>query len=213
MSNTGGHGGDAPMNVKEVGTTTVACPMLSPTNYTIWALRMKVVLRIHKVWTTTDLGTEDNDEKKYLVMGLLYQAIPESLIMQIGDVDTSKALWESIKALYVGADRGKEARLQTLNSEFDRLTMSEKESIDTFAGKLSGITSTSASMGETSEELKMVKKLLKSILRNFFSHCGVAQPGPRFEDSGVRGCRQVVESLRGKGEGGGRRRRRFEGVV
>ncbi|KAL4592129.1 hypothetical protein LXL04_005114 [Taraxacum kok-saghyz] len=142
MSDKEGDGGDtrsAPVKLKEVGTTTVACPMLNPTNYTVWALRMKVLLRIHKAWTIIDRGEEENDGKNNLAMGLLYQAIPESLIMQIGDVDESKTLWESIKSRYVGADRVKEARLQTLNTEFDRLRMNETESIDSFSGKLSEI--------------------------------------------------------------------------
>ena len=47
--------------------------------------------------------------------------------MQIGDVDTAKTLWESINMRHVGADRVKEARLQTLAAEFDWLTMSESE--------------------------------------------------------------------------------------
>ena len=57
--------------------------------------------------------------------------------MQIGDVESSKDLWESIKARYVGADRVKEARSQTLRTDFDRLKMNETESIDNFAGKVS----------------------------------------------------------------------------
>lgn len=82
--------GPPPVRVKEIGSTTVACPMLNSTNYTVWSLRMKVVLRIHKVWTIIDPGTEENEEKKYLAIGLIYQAIPECLIIQIGDVDSAK---------------------------------------------------------------------------------------------------------------------------
>jgi len=155
-----------PVRIKEVGATSVACPMLNQTNYMVWSLRMKVVLRIHKSWSVIDPG-EENEEKNYLAMGLLYQAIPESLIMQIGDVDEAKVLWESIRARHVGADRVKEARLQTLTADLDRLKMQETDTIDAFAGKLSGISSQSASLGESIEESKMVKKLLKSVPRKF----------------------------------------------
>ncbi|KAI3501587.1 hypothetical protein L1887_29473 [Cichorium endivia] len=157
----------APMRIEEVGTTSVACPMLTSTNYTVWALRMKVVLRIHKVWTVIDPGTEKNKDKDFLAMGLLYQAIPESLIIQIGDIESSKTLWESIKARYVGVDRVKEARLQTLTAEFDRLRMTESETIDAFAGKMSEIASKSSALGESIEESKIVKKFLKSLPRKF----------------------------------------------
>ena len=148
---------DEPAVIREklVGGTSVSCPMLTATNYAVWAMRMKVVLKIHKAWIVIDPGTEDNEDKKYLAIGLLYQSIPESLIMQLGDVDSAKALWEAIKARYIGAERVKDARLQTLNSDFDRLMMTETESIDSFAGKLSGIASKSAALGESINETKL----------------------------------------------------------
>ena len=168
MSDDGGDGGVIPpVKIKEIGTTSVACPMLNSTNYTVWSLRMKVVLRIHKAWSIIEPGTEENEGKNNLAMGLLYQAIPEALIMQIGDVDEAKTLWESIKTRYVGADIVKEARLQTLNTDFDRLRMSESESIDSFAGKLSGLASKSASLGEQIEESKLVKKMMKVVPRRY----------------------------------------------
>ncbi|XP_023750922.1 uncharacterized protein LOC111899299 [Lactuca sativa] len=157
-----------PVRVKEIGSTTVRCPMLTPTNYTVWSLRMKVVLRIHKAWTVIDPGTDKNDEKDYLAIGLLYQAIPEDSIMQIGDVESAKGLWEAIRERYVGVDRVREARLQTLNAEFDRLKMQESETIDSYAGKLSGIASKSAALGETIDESKLVKKFLKTLPRSKF---------------------------------------------
>lgn len=48
-------------------------------------------------------------------------------------------------------------------AEFDRLTMKEDETIDEFVGKLSEIISKSASLGETIDEPKIVKKFLKSL--------------------------------------------------
>ncbi|KAL4573279.1 hypothetical protein LXL04_020079 [Taraxacum kok-saghyz] len=168
MSNVVDTGAATPqVREKLIGSSNVTCPMLTPTNYTVWAMRMKVVLRIHKAWIVIEPGTDQNEGKDCLAMGLLYQSLPESLIMQIGDIESSKSLWEAIKARHVGADRVKEARLQTLTSEFDRLKMQESDTIDTFAGKLSGISSQSASLGESIEESKMVKKLLKSVPRRF----------------------------------------------
>lgn len=42
----------------------------------------------------------------------------------------------------------REARLQTLMAEFDRLKMKDNESIDDFTGKLSPISTKSAALGE-----------------------------------------------------------------
>ena len=90
--------------------------------------------------------------------------------MQVGDLDTAKAIWDAIKARHVGAERVKEARLQTLMTEFDRLKMKEEDTIDVFAGKLSKISSKSAFLGETIEEPKLVKKYLKCLPRKKYIH-------------------------------------------
>ena len=59
--------------------------------------------------------------------------------MQIGESETAKKIWEAIKSRHMGADRVREARLQTLMSEFDRLRMKDDDKIDDFVGKLSEI--------------------------------------------------------------------------
>ena len=54
--------------------------------------------------------------------------------------------------------------------EFDRLKMKEEDTIDVFVGKLSEISSKSASLGEIIEEPKIVKKFLKSLSRRRYIH-------------------------------------------
>ena len=105
-----------------------------------------------------------------MAIAFLFQSIPEALILQVGDIDTSKGVWEAIRARHVGAERVKEARLQTLMAEFDRLKMKADDTIDLFAGKLAEISSKSASLGETVEEPKLVKKFLKSLPRKKYIH-------------------------------------------
>lgn len=71
-----------------------------------------------------------------MAVALLFQSIPEALILQVGEPPTSKQVWEAIKTRYVGAERVREARFQILMSDFDRLKMKDTESIDDFGGKL-----------------------------------------------------------------------------
>ena len=93
------------------------------------------------------------------------------MILQVGELDTEKAVWDAIHARYVGAERVKEAKLQTLMAEFDRLKMKDGDTIDTFAGKLSEIASKSVSLGEMIEKPKLVKKILKeSTKKEIYSH-------------------------------------------
>jgi hypothetical protein len=50
----------------------------------------------------------------------LLQCLPDDLLMQVAAKKTMKEVWECIK----------EARLQTLKSDFDAMRMKEDESID-----------------------------------------------------------------------------------
>lgn len=149
--------------------TSVKFPMLTSSNYTVWAMRMKIALKVSEVWETIDPGTKD-EKKNNMAIAFLLQSIPETLVLQVGDIDTAKAVWEAIKARHVGAEQVKEARLQTLMAEFDRIKMKDGDTIDIFSGKLSEIAYKSASLGETIEEPKLVKKFLKSLPRKKYIH-------------------------------------------
>ncbi|XP_013594761.1 PREDICTED: uncharacterized protein LOC106302908 [Brassica oleracea var. oleracea] len=165
------------------GLSTIKCPMLTATNYTVWSMRMKITLRIHKVWEVVEADSK-NGEKNDMALGLLFQSIPESLILQVGELETAKKVWEAIKTRHVGAERVKEAWLQTLMTEFGRLKMKDSKSIDDFGGKLSELASKSAALGVTIEEAKLVKKFLMSLpqKKTFKSIRGVAEEEEVNED-------------------------------
>lgn len=154
---------------KEVGGSSFKCPMLTATNYTVWAIRMKVVLQLHKVWEVVETETTEVD-KNTMATALLFQAIPETLIIQIGNLTTAKKIWDAVKVRYVGADRVREARLQTCKTEFDRLRMKDSDTIDEFVGKLTELSARSTALGEDIDEPKMVKKFLSSLPSKKYIH-------------------------------------------
>ena len=160
---------DLVLSTKDVGATSVKLPMLTSSNYTVWAMRMKIALKVSKVWETIDPGSKAED-KNNMAIALLFQSIPEALVLQVGDLDNAKSVWDAVKSRHIGAERVREARLQTLMAEFDRLKMKDADTIDTFVGKLSEITSKAASLGETIEEPKIVKKFLSSLPRRKYIH-------------------------------------------
>jgi len=151
------------------GSSSIKCPTLTTTNYTVWAIRMKVLLKVHKVWEVVENETVE-PEKNDMATALIFQSIPEAFILQVGELGTAKQVWDAIRTRNVGAERVREARLQTLMSDFDRLKMKETDTIDDFVGKLSEISSKSAALGETMEESKLVKKFLKSLPRKKYIH-------------------------------------------
>ncbi|XP_024006141.1 uncharacterized protein LOC112082834 [Eutrema salsugineum] len=154
---------------KEINVSSIQCPMLNSTNYTVWAMRMRVLLKIHKVWEVIETETTEGD-KNDMAMGLIFQSVPEALVLQVGEFKSAYKVWNAIKGRHVGAERVREARLQTLMADFDRLKMKDTETIDDFSGKLSEICSKAAALGTSIEESKLVKKFLKSIPRKKYIH-------------------------------------------
>ncbi|KAG7594649.1 Zinc finger CCHC-type [Arabidopsis thaliana x Arabidopsis arenosa] len=141
------------------GSSSIQCPMLNSTNYTFWTIRMTMALKVHKVWDAIEPGLA-NVDKNNMASALLLQSIPEALTLQVGKLDTAKKIWDAIKARHLGAHRVKDARLQTLMGEFERMKMRETEKIDDFAGRLSELSTKSAALGYDIENPKLVKKFL-----------------------------------------------------
>ncbi|CAA7026207.1 unnamed protein product [Microthlaspi erraticum] len=86
------------------GTSSIMYPLLNSTNYTVWALRMKIALKVHKVWVVIETDTVPlNIEKNNMAMALLFQSTPEALTLQDGELDTTRKVWEAIKAKQCGS--------------------------------------------------------------------------------------------------------------
>ncbi|KAG7583447.1 Zinc finger CCHC-type superfamily [Arabidopsis suecica] len=151
------------------GSSSIKCPMLSSTNYTFWTIRMTMALKVHKVWDAIEPRSA-NVDKNNMASALLLQSIPEALTLQVGKLDTAKKIWDAIKARHLGADRVKDARLQTLMGEFERMKMRETEKIDDFAGRLSELSTKSAALGCDIKNPKLVKKFLNGLPRKRYIH-------------------------------------------
>ncbi|XP_076937901.1 uncharacterized protein LOC143605806 [Bidens hawaiensis] len=129
-------------------------------------MHMRVLMNVHGVWDTVDPGNGDA-KRNNIAIALIFQSIPEAQILQVGNLRTAKEMWEVLKTRHLGAERVKEAKLQTLTSEFDRLKMNETGTIDEYAATLSSYSSKAATLGEIFLEEKMVKKFLTSLSRRF----------------------------------------------
>ena len=59
----------------------------------------------------------------------------------LAEKDSVKAAWETLQTMHVGVECVKEAKVQTLKSEFEAIHMKDGESIDDFSMKLMTIVS------------------------------------------------------------------------
>ncbi|GKC26113.1 zinc finger, CCHC-type containing protein, partial [Tanacetum coccineum] len=153
---------------KEVSTTSTPqfqCPILKPSNYSLWAIRMQIILEANGLWEMIEPleSTQADNKKDKTAIAFLYQALPEEQLLQITKHKTAKAIWNALKTRHIGEERVQQARLQTLKSDFELLHMKEDETIDTFTGKLTTLVNKAASLGHTMEDETLVRKLLNAV--------------------------------------------------
>nr|GEX07979.1 zinc finger, CCHC-type [Tanacetum cinerariifolium] len=112
-------------SVREQGNISLQCPKLTETNYTIWALMMETILKAYGLWKVIDEidGKKETggkqeaaiDEKaENTAKGMIFQTLPQDMLMQVAQYTTAKEVWNSIKVKHLGADLVQKARLQTL---------------------------------------------------------------------------------------------------
>ncbi|GJX87170.1 zinc finger, CCHC-type containing protein [Tanacetum coccineum] len=153
---------------KEISTASTPqfqCPILKPSNYSLWAIRMQIILEANGLWEMIEPNekTQADNKKDKTAIAFLYQALPEEQLLQITKHKTAKAIWDALKTRHIGEERVQQARLQTLKSEFEMLHMKEDETIDTFTAKLTTIVNKAASLGHTMEDETLVRKLLNVV--------------------------------------------------
>nr|GEZ48079.1 zinc finger, CCHC-type [Tanacetum cinerariifolium] len=165
-------------SVRGQGNILLQCSKLIETNYTTWALMMETILKAYGLWKVIDETDGKNetggkqetsiDEKaENTAKGIIFQTLPQDMLMQVAQYTTTKEVWNSIKVKHLGADLVQKARLQTLRSELETLKMKLNESANEFAGKLSSIQAKFKSLGGTLKDKVLVRKLLNSVPKKF----------------------------------------------
>ena len=86
-----------PAKEKDGRTSSIRCQKLTKTNYTVWEIRMKILLKVHKPWDIIEKESDETD-KNDMAIALIFQSIPEALILQVGAIDNAKKVWDVIKA-------------------------------------------------------------------------------------------------------------------
>jgi len=77
--------------------------------------------------------------------------------------------WDTLNSSYMGDDKVKMVRLQTLRTEFDTLKMKDIGSIKDYFNRVISIVNQLKVNGEKIEDQKIVEKFLRSLTRKFES--------------------------------------------
>ncbi|XP_071678410.1 uncharacterized protein [Lolium perenne] len=147
-------------------SSVVATPplMLTRTNYSDWALIMRVQLQGQGRWEVVKHGVVDDDRE---ALGAILRAVPPEMWRSLAVKDTAKEAWDALKTLRLGSERVREARAQTRRSEFDNLRFMDGEKVEQFAMRLSGIMHELEVLGDGVGEHKAVLKFLRCVPKRF----------------------------------------------
>lgn len=171
-------------------------PMLTKSNYTAWAFKMRVFMQAHGIWlaveSTDDQATIEKKTDK-VALAAIYQSIPEDVLLSVAEKKTAKDAWDAIKTMCLGAEKVKKAKIQTLKSEFENLRMKETDAMDDFCMRLNVLVANIRALGETIEEAYVVKKLLCAVPSRFLQ---IASTIEQFGDLDAMTVEETVGSLK-----------------
>ncbi|XP_076943170.1 uncharacterized protein LOC143613315 [Bidens hawaiensis] len=110
------------------------------------------------------------NETNYITWTIVVEAIlDDQELWEVSQYKNARDIWTALKAQFVGAERVQNARLLTLKSEFEKLKMTENETVDEFAGKITGMVSKATGLGHVFEQDVLVKKLLDAVPDKYFN--------------------------------------------
>jgi hypothetical protein len=96
------------------GGVSIQYPMLNDTNYGLWGVKMKIILKSLGVWEEVDGKGQIDKEKDQGALAAIAQAVPDTIMMAIEEKETAKEAWETIKQMVVGEDRVRKAMARVL---------------------------------------------------------------------------------------------------
>jgi hypothetical protein len=160
----GGEAGD--IVVREIvlesgggGGVVVSWPTLTKTNYTEWAIFMRVKLQGAGLWEAVDTDDAPRRQERQ-AFGAILSSVPTEMVQLLAVKENAKIAWDTIKTMCVGMDRVREARHQRLRKDFDALAFQSGETVEDFSLRVSSVVTELQSLGDTTSELDGVQKIL-----------------------------------------------------
>ena len=163
------------MMMSRTSYVPIQYPMLTDTNYVVWATKMKFILRNLRVWKAIKGDGAVDDEVDEGAMAALSQSVPDSMVMTLANYETARNAWEAIREMRVGEDKVKRARAQVLKRQLNKMEMSKGETIAEYSEKLTNLASEIKSLGGSVTDTDIVEKLFSSVTDEFTNIIGTIE--------------------------------------
>lgn len=118
-------------------------PLLTATNFYIWAMKLEAVLGLRKVRyvLTKDRPASEKEREKWDsdnedVVSIIKLILSDDQAMQFADETNAKRLWTKIKETYVG--RLEDSKID-VTVELRSITMGDKETVADYVARARGL--------------------------------------------------------------------------
>ena len=167
----------------EHGHSLVIPPHFDGNNYAYWKVRMKVLLKSidERVWNfvkyvwekLTTLVNEWSTSQKEVAtfnskaMNAIFNVVFMEKFKRISNVEVAHIAWNILQTVHEGTKVVKINKLQQLTTRFENIRMFDDECFDEFYAKLNDIVNSAYDLGEIYDQLKIVRKILRSLIQDF----------------------------------------------
>ena len=149
------------------GGVPIQYPQLTDTNYALWAVKMKIILRSLRCWTAIEGKGEFDPTKDEDAFAALSQSVPDSMVMALAEYSTAAEAWEAIRSMRVGEDRVKKARVKQLKRQLKQLEMDDGETVTAFSQKLTSLVGEIRSLGEKMTDEAVIEHVFSAVPDRF----------------------------------------------
>ena len=101
------------------------------------------------------------------VLNVIFCGVSLDEFHRISHITIAKEAWKILETTYEGTKKVKDTKLQMLTTRFEELKMSKDEPFDSFYSKLNEVVIGKFNLGEKTEDSKVVRKILRSLLESF----------------------------------------------
>jgi hypothetical protein len=140
--------------MREIGVESANWPLLSKTNYTEWALIMKIKLQARNFWEAIKPGDVTLQEDR-MTLDATTSAVPQEMLASLAVKATAAEAWEAVRSLQIGSETIWNARAQRLRMEFESIHFKEGETADDSPCVSAALSPSSALSGRSSRSNRL----------------------------------------------------------
>ena len=143
-------------------------PRFDRENFGVWKALMECGLRANELWDAVDPGGDAfkkegaEHRKDRQAASAIYSVMPMDVLQHLIAKATAKEVWDTLKLMFEGHTRVKQANLQTLLRNYETLVMGDDESVDAFASRVATLVNRIRALGENLTETSVVRRFLRA---------------------------------------------------